>query len=65
MEENVIWLQIPMHNIILVEDLKSLKKLFEDQEGLFLVQSVLFSKKAFKSATIAVFVNKIKVILGF
>lgn len=54
-----------MHNIILVEDLKSLKKLFEDQEGLFLVQSVLFSKKAFKSATIAVFVNKIKVILGF
>ena len=34
MEENIIRFHIPVHNVVFVEDLESLKKLLEDEQCL-------------------------------
>ena len=54
-----------MHDIVFVENLKGLQKLFQNEQGFLFLQGVFFPEKAFEGATIAVFVDEIEVILSF
>lgn len=54
-----------MHNVILIEHLKSVNQLFEDKECLFFCYHFIFTKYTLESAAITVFINKIEVVGGF
>lgn len=54
-----------MHDVVFVQNLESFQELFQNQEGFFFINGLLFSKHAFKGATVAIFVDKVKIILGF
>lgn len=54
-----------MHDIVLIEDLKSLKELSKYKKGFFLRKSSLFFKDSLQSSTITVFINKIEIIRSF
>lgn len=54
-----------MHDIVLIEDLKSLKELSKYKKGFFLRKSSLFFKDSLQSSTVTVFVNKIEIIRSF
>lgn len=51
-----------MHNIIFIKYLKSVNKLFEDEQGVLLTDNSFFTKQSLESASIAILINKIKVI---
>ena len=44
MKEYIIRFEISVHDVVLVEDLKCFKELFEDKKGFFFFESMLFSK---------------------
>ena len=54
-----------MHDIVLIEDLKSLKELSKYKKSFFLRKSSLFFKDSLQSSTVTVFVNKIEIIRSF
>ena len=54
-----------MHDIVFVKNLESFNKLFKNQQGSSLIKGMLFSKHSFQSSSIAVFINKVEIILGF
>lgn len=51
-----------MHDVVLVEDLKGIDELLEDQQCLFLGDDAILPEYAFQGATVAVLVNKVKVV---
>ena len=65
MEENIIRFHIAMHDVIFIENLKRFQKLLKDEQRILFWQFDLFWKKTFKSTTVAVLINKIKIIACF
>jgi hypothetical protein len=63
-EEYIIRLKISVHDVVFIENLESLKKLFEDKESLFFLDNLLFSKHALESSPIAILVDKVKIVLS-
>ena len=64
MKENIIGFHIPMHNVVLVQYLKGILQLLEDQQRILLRQLDLFRQQVLKRATIAILINEVKVIGG-
>lgn len=54
-----------MHDVILVEHLKGLKQLFENEQGLFFGEDALPFEDAFESSAVAVFVDEIEIVGSF
>lgn len=65
MKENIIRLKIPMHNIILVQDLKSLQQLFKNKQRTLLIQHILLPQHALECSPITVLIDEVKIILSF
>ena len=65
MKENVVRLQVPMHNIVLIEHLKCLKKLLQNHHCFLFLKRVLFPQQALQCPPIAILIDKIEVILSF
>lgn len=65
MEENIIRLKVTMHNVILIQNLKSLKQLLKYQQRIFLIQNALLPQHSLQGPTIAVLINKVKIVLSF
>ncbi len=51
-----------MHNVVLIENLKSINKLFEDKQGLLLWNDFIFPEDTFKSSSIAVLVDEVEIV---
>ena len=64
-EEDVIGLEVPMHDVVLVEDLEGFEELFEDEEGFFFLEGVFLPEEPLQSAAVAVLVDEVEVVLGF
>jgi len=63
-QENVRRLEISVENVLLVDSLESIEELLEILETFNLSQMVLLLKEIFKSAAIAIFVDKVHIICG-
>lgn len=61
-EENILRLDVSMHNIESIQNLKRLQQLPEDSQSLFLREPSLLFERVHQRATIAVLVDKIVVI---
>lgn len=51
-----------MHDIILIEFFKGLKKLPEDDEGFFFFEHFTFLKERFESTSVAVLIDEVEVV---
>ena len=65
MKENVVRLHIPMHNVVLVQNLKGFQQLFEDEKRVWLRELALLGEEILESASIAKLVDKVEVIGSF
>lgn len=54
-----------MHDVVLVQDLKGLKELFEDEKCVGFGKFTLLGQQVFEGASVAVLVDEIEVIGGF
>ena len=54
-----------MHDVILVQDLKGLKELFEDEKGIGFGKLTLLGQKVLEGASIAILVDEVEVIWSF
>ena len=62
MKEDIVRLHISMHDVVLVQDLKGLKELFEDEEGVGFGELTLLGEKVLEGASVAVLIDKVEVI---
>lgn len=51
-----------MHNVVFIEYLESVNKLFEDEKCLFFRYYSIFSKHAFKCPSVAVLIDEIEIV---
>lgn len=51
-----------MHDVVLIEYLKSIDELFEDQKCFLFGYHFVFAKYAFESAAVAVLINEVEVV---
>ena len=51
-----------MHDVVLVQDLKGLKELFEDEKGIGFGELTLLGQKVLEGASVAVLVDEVEVI---
>ena len=65
MKENVVWFEIPMHDIVLVQDLECFKQLPEYLQRLLLAQFDLLLESMFECASVAEFIDKVEVVWSF
>jgi len=61
-KEDVVGLKVPVHDVVLIEDLKGIDELFEDEESLFFRDDSIFPENAFEGASVAVLVDKVEVV---
>lgn len=64
-EKNVIWFNVSMKNVVFAEGFKGVDDLFEDSEGFPFGDFSSLSDEILQCAFIAVFVDKIDVVVGF
>ena len=64
-EEDVVWLKIPVHDVVLVEDLEGVDELFENEKGLFFGYDSVLAEHALEGASVAVLVDEVEVVGGF
>ena len=62
MEEYVIRLHIPVHDVVFVEYLEGLEELPENEEGLLLGKLALLGEEIFQCASITKLVNEVEVV---
>lgn len=62
MEQNIVWFDVAMHNVVFLEDSEGLEELFEEQEGLGLGESALAFEHFLEGATIAEFIHEVEVV---
>jgi hypothetical protein len=62
MEENIIGLHVPVHDVVLVENLEGIEQLLEDEESFSLSELLLLGEQVLESAPIAIFVNEVEVV---
>ena len=63
MEENVVGLEVSVHDVILIKNLEGLKELLKDQESALLIQNILLPQHSLESASIAILIDEIKIVL--
>lgn len=54
-----------MHDIVLVEDLKGINKLLEDEQSLFFCNDFVFAEETLEGATVTVLVDKVEIVGRF
>lgn len=64
MEQDVIGLQVPVHNVVLVEDLKGLDELLEILHGLCLGELLFLLEELFEGAPITELIHEVEVVVG-
>ena len=54
-----------MHDIVFIEDLKSVDELFKNEKCIFLVDKLIFSKNWFKRSSVAKLINEVEIVWSF
>lgn len=65
MEKNIVRFHVSMHNIVFIKNLKRIKKLLKNKQSFRLSEFFFLSQEVLKSATIAILINKIEVVVCF
>ena len=65
MEQNVVWFDVSVYDIFLIQSLECIQELFEIADGIFLRNSTVIQNTIQKAPTVAVLIDVVEFVMSF